>query len=93
MGFMKDFIIYEKGETKVYINQCHNKSKKTKLFTIRRDDDRGYGHLMGVIRFNGAWRQYITEFEQGTIWSSSCKKKICEFEDLINKQIRAKWKK
>lgn len=93
MSFMKDFIIYEKGETKVYIHQCHNKGKKTKLFTIRRDDDTGYGRLLGVIRFNGAWRQYVVQFEPETIWSSGCKKNICKFEDLINGKWRKSWKK
>ena len=89
---MKDFIIYERGETLVYINQCRNKGKKTKLFTIRRDDKTGYAHLLGIIKFDGAWRQYVTEFEPNTKWSAGCKKKIAEFEEIINKKWRDKWK-
>jgi hypothetical protein len=88
MGFKKDFIIYEKGETKVYINQCHNPGKKTRLFTIRRDDDREYGYLLGVIKFDGGWKQYLTFFEPDTKWSAGCKKKIAEFEEIINKKWR-----
>jgi hypothetical protein len=94
---MKDFIIYEKGTTKVYIHQGskrswrNNKWVKTKLYWygIRRDDDTGYAALMGIISFDGGWRQYVTHFEPNTKWSSGCKKKICEFEDMINE----KWRK
>jgi len=87
---MKDFIIYEKGKTKVYINK-NNKQKDRKLFTysIRRDDKYGLAQFLGLIRFDGGWRQYITEFDKNTKWSSGCKKKICEFEDKLN----LKWRK
>jgi hypothetical protein len=87
---MNNFTVYEKGETKVYINQCYNKGKKTKLFSIRRNDKTGRGCLLGLIKFDGAWRQYVTEFEPNTKWSSGCKKKIAEFEDIINKKWRTK---
>jgi hypothetical protein len=94
---MKDFIIYQKGTTKVYIHKGskrvwrNNKWVKTKLFWygIRRDDDTGYAALMGVISFSGQWRQYTTQFEPGTHWSSGCKRKICDFEDMITQ----KWRK
>lgn len=88
MGFMKEFVIYEKGKTKVYINQCHNKGKKTKLFSIRRDDEHGLCWFLGIIKFYGAWRQYATMFEPDTIWGAACKRKICEFEEMLNKKFR-----
>lgn len=91
-NFMKNFIVYKSDKVLVYINQCHNPKKKTKLFTIRRDDKNGYGDLLGEIRFSGAWRQYVTEFEKGTIWSAGCKEKIAEFERILNKQFREKLK-
>jgi len=94
---MKEFIIYQKGETRVYIHKGskrrfkNNKWVKTKLYWygIRRDDNTGYGHLLGIIKFDGGWRQYVTHFESNTKWSSGCKKKICEFEDMLNQ----KWRK
>ena len=88
MVFRKEFIVYQGKDCKVYINQCHNPKKKTKLFAIRRDDKKGCARYLGKIFFSGAWRQYVSEFDEGTIWSSGCKKKICEFEDLLNKQFR-----
>ena len=87
---MKEFIIYEKEETRVYI--CEGiipKGKKLKTYNIRRDDSRGLAHYLGTISFNGRWRQYTTKFENDTEWSSGCKKKISEFEDKIN----MKWRK
>lgn len=87
---MKDFIIYKSEKVLVYINQCHNPGKKTKVFSIRRNDKKSAGMFLGLIKFNGAWRQYVTEFEPKTIWSAGCKKKIAEFEELLNKQFRDK---
>jgi hypothetical protein len=89
---MKEFLLYEKRFTRVYINQCHNKGRKTKLFAIRRDDILGKGHFMGQIYFDGAWRQYVSTFEPNTKWSAGCKEKICEFERELNRNLREKWK-
>lgn len=91
MSFMKERIIYESERTQVYINQCHNKGKKTKLFTIRRDDQHGRAELLGLIKFDGAWRQYVTEFQPDTKWSAGCKEEIAKFEREINKKQRDKW--
>lgn len=91
--FMKDFTIYESKASKVYINQCYNPGRKTKIFSIRVDNKKMRGHFLGVVRFSGAWRQYVTEFNSGTVWSAGCKRKIAEFEDILNKQFRDKLKK
>jgi hypothetical protein len=98
---MKEFIIYQKGTTRVYIHKGskrvfrNGKWKPTKLFWygIRRDDDTGFGAILGIIKFDGAWRQYVTHFELDTKWSSGCKKKICEFEDKLNTKWRESCKK
>lgn len=90
MAFMKNFTIYEKGETLVYINQCYNKGKKTNFYAVRRNDKTGMAHYLGAIKWSGAWRQYVFQPEPQTQWSSGCKKKICEFEDMINKRHRDK---
>ena len=91
MGFMKNTTIYERGKTKVYINQCHNPGKKTKLFAIRRDDSTGVGDFLGLIKFDGAWRQYVFCPEQETKWCAGCKEEIAKFERELNKKLREKW--
>lgn len=91
---MKEFIVYQKGETKVYIHRfIKEKGRKLFRYGIRRDDKTGYAWLLGIIQFDGAWRQYVTIFEPQIRWSSGCKKKICEFEDKLNARWRKKWTK
>jgi len=92
MSFIKDVVIYKKGETKVYINQCHNKGKKTNFYTVRKNDKTGLGHLLGFIYYSGAWWQYIFEPSNTTIWSSSCLLGITKFLDETNKKQRERWK-
>lgn len=93
MGFRKEFVIYENKNTRVYINQCYAKGKKTKVFAVRRDDKKGCARYLGSIEFSGAWRQYVFCPEPETKWSSGCKKKMCEFEDMLNKQWKEGLKK
>ena len=99
MPHIKEITIYEKGETRVYIHQCQRNfkwdkvKKKTETYGIRRDDKTGFAHWLGAIRWSGAWRQYVFEPEPNTQWSSGCKKKMCEFEDMINTRHRNKLKK
>ena len=93
MSFIKDFIVYESKGVKVFINQCHTHGMKTKLFSIRRGDNTGLGHLLGVIKFSGRWRQYVSGFERDTIWSAGCKEKIAEFERIETKKWRDSLKK
>lgn len=98
---MKDFIIYRKGTTRVYIHKGtrtfwkNNRWVKHKLcwYGIRRDDDTGLSLWLGIISWDGAWRQYVTCFEPNTKWSAGCKKKIAEFEDIINNEHRLRIRK
>lgn len=92
MTFMKDVLIYEHKRDKVtiYINECHRGPRITRVFAIRRSDRKSRGYLLGIIKFSPGWRSYVTEFEPKTMWSSSCKKKICEFEDMMTKKWRDK---
>jgi len=89
MGFIKQRTIYEGKGTKVYINECHAKGRKTRIFAVRRNDKYGLAHLLGLIKFNGAWRQYIFYPEANTIWSAGCKEEICKFEREMNQKWRA----
>jgi hypothetical protein len=88
---MKPVVIYERGEIKVYINQCHNPGKKTKIFAIRRNDSHGRAQLLGIIKFDGAWRQYVTEYETNTKWCANCEEEIAKFKRELNKKLREKW--
>jgi len=92
MGFMKIRIIYKSESTLVFINQCHNPGKKTNLYAIRRNNQHGRAEILGRIKWDGAWRQYVTEFEPDTKWSASCKEEIAKFEREINLRQRQKWK-
>jgi hypothetical protein len=88
--YQEEFIVYENDNTKIYIHPFEKeKNRKLVQYGIRRDDHTGFAHLLGLIKFNGGWRQYITEFKPNTIWSAGCKEKICEFERMMNE----KWKK
>lgn len=95
MAFMKEMTIYEGKGTIVYINECHRNVtgyrtiRKTRLFAVRRDDKTGMAHLLGLIKFDGAWRQYVFCPESGTKWSSGCMQGINSFCD----DQTIKWRK
>lgn len=91
MSFIKDILIYKNKNTKVYINQCRSHGRKTNIYVIRRDDKTGQAHLLGIIKWSGAWRQYIIEYEPHTKWSASCQQGITDFLIKINKEWRLKW--
>lgn len=91
MGFMKEVTIYERGEVRVFINQCHRKKgTKTKLYAVRRDDASGYAHILGLIKWHGSWRQYVFFPDCHTVWSSTCLQGINHFLIKINTRRRVK---
>ena len=93
MAFRKEVTIYEKGEVRVYINQCHNPGKKTNAYAIRKDHKGGCAKYLGSISWNGAWRQYCFYSDDLTYWSAGCLKGIAEFLEEINKAHRKKLRK
>ena len=93
MAFKKSVDIYKTDYVHVYINQCHNPGKKTNLFTVRRNNKSGLAHLLGIICWDGAWRQYIFMPCPDTRWSSSCLQGITDFIKKINKEHREKLRK
>lgn len=90
MSFIKQRKIFENNNTKVYINQCHAKGRKTNIYAVRRNDKTGLAIYLGIIKFNPRWRQYIFEPDNKTIWSSVCMKGITTFIDEINLKWRNK---
>ena len=93
MGFIKNVIVYESEKTKIYINECHNKGKKTRLFCVRRDDKTGLADLLGIIKFSGAWRQYVFYPDKDTVWSAGCLNEIISFCQNMTQKWREKLKK
>jgi hypothetical protein len=96
---MKTKIIYEKKGTRVYIHECHRNIpryktlRKTRLFAVRRDDKTGLCHLLGEIRFDWAWRQYIFFPDAFTKWSPGCLEGISNFTRELTKKWRQKQKR
>ncbi len=39
---------------------------------------------LGTIKWHPAWRQYVFQFEEGTIWSDGCIQQIINFKDKIS---------
>lgn len=93
MGFMKERTIYQKEKVRVYINECHAPGRKTRIFAVRRDDQKGCGRFLGTIAWSGSWRQYCFYPDRDTFWSAGCKEEIAKFEREMTKKQRAKWKK
>ncbi len=91
MAFRNEITIYEKGEVRVYINQCHNPGKKTCLYAVRKDHKGGCGQLLGLIKWSGAWRQYCFYPDKETFWSKACMQGIIDFITEINLIQRQKW--
>lgn len=92
---MKELTIFENKNTRVYINQCHRnfkwekRKRTTNIYAVRKDDTTGYAELLGIIKFDSRWRQYVLFPEPNTKWSAGCKEAIAKFE----KQITSKWRK
>ena len=93
MGFMENVTIYKSETTRIYINQCHAKGRKTRLFAIRKDDKTGLAEYLAGIVWSWRWRQYVFQPESNMIWSSSCLLGIATFLQRINTQERRKWGK
>jgi hypothetical protein len=45
---------------------------------------------LGIIRFSGAWRQYVFESFDGTYWSYGCLEQVIEFLKEQNEKWRRK---
>jgi hypothetical protein len=100
---MKDFPIYQKRGTYIYIHKGTKKTfdyhkkkwvnRKTFWYGIRKNSKSGLMEILGIIRFNGAWRQFVFEPQPDTFWSKGCLEKINEFLDKLNKEFRNKHKK
>lgn len=70
-----------------------SKSKKTKLWFVRKDSHKELAECLGVIKWHGAWRQYVFIPENNTIWDKNCLSKVWDFLDDVNYEHREKLRK
>ena len=54
----------------------HSDSGKTKVFSV---DSRRHGQRLAVIKWWGAWRQYVMFPEPETVWNVDCLQEIRTF--------------
>jgi hypothetical protein len=59
-------------------------NRKTKVWSLRKDDDKGLGHLLGVVCFRYGWRQYVFAPENNTDWSKGCLEFVSQFLEYQN---------
>ena len=65
------------------------KGRKTKRWTVDKiDSNIDIIENLGIIKFSGAWRQYIFEASPDTFWSYSCLEQIVDFLKQQNKKWR-----
>ena len=60
------------------------KKPKTSVFNVL---NRKYGYLLGTIRWYGAWRGYVLDIQEKTIWSIGCMNDVLDFmRDLMTER-------
>ncbi len=67
------------------------KGQKTERFMVKHV--LGNPEIIGLIRWHGAWRQYVLDPERYTFWSKGCLETVAKFLDKLNKRQRQKWRK
>lgn len=63
-----------------FVNTGKSKSGKTDIYEVRHFED---DELLGHIRWHGAWRQYVFEPVDNTIWSHGCSLELANFLKII----------
>jgi len=53
----------------------------------------GKVETIGMIRWHGAWRQYVLDPTEDTFWSKGCLEAVANILDKMNRKQRAGWKK
>ena len=69
------------GEFKYVVIEEVEKKAKTSVFNVL---NKKRGDLLGVIRWYGAWRGYVLDIQEKTIWSIGCVSDVLGFmRDLM----------
>ena len=70
---------------KKYLNFMVIEEKpKTKVYSVNKED----GSRLGIIYWYGAWRQYIFQPTEDTIWNTGCLKEIINFIEALMRKRR-----
>ena len=62
--------------------------RKMPIYVVRKDDAHAAGARLGLIKFSGAWRQYVFHPDSGTFWNRDCLDKINGFLHEKNQEWR-----
>ncbi len=90
---------YEKGNYHLYFvraKKCKvnkNLKRKTPIYIVRKDSSCSMAERLGLIKWYGAFRQFVFYPDEETCWSKSCLELINNFLDKVNRRHRNKLKK
>ena len=60
---------------------------KTQVYSV---DSRNHGDQLGVIKWYGAWRQYVLETRAGIVWNNGCLRDVTGFIEGLMRERRAR---
>jgi hypothetical protein len=69
----------------LYFNELNNEGKKTRIWEVMST---ATDEVLGKIKFRGAWRKYIYEPSQYTLYDASCLREISDFTESRTKEWR-----
>lgn len=70
------------------------KGKKTNIYVVYKNSIHSPNkERLGIIKWEGGWRQYVFHPDNSTIWSSGCLEIITKFLKDKNKRQREKLRK
>ena len=67
-----------------------NLHKKTTDYIVRKDSRSSMAERLGMVKWYGAFRQYVFYPDNDTVWSKGCLEIIEGFLDTVNKRYRRK---
>lgn len=94
----KNYEIHEKGKYHLYFVRAYKRTKqdkrrKTPIYIIRKYSDGLMAERLGLVKWYGAFRQFVFYPDENTCWSKSCLEIVNSFLDKVNKRYRNKLKK
>lgn len=88
----------KKGTYHLYFVRAHKRTKqdkrrKTPIYIIRKDSEGLMAERLGLVKWYGAFRQFVFYPDNNTVWSKSCLEIVNSFLDRVNKRYREKLRK
>jgi hypothetical protein len=78
---------------RLYFVRAYKKKKdkrKTPIYIVRKDSCHSIGERLGLIKFRGAWRQFVFYPDDKTFWNKDCLDKVSYFLYDLNAVWRDK---